>query len=438
MTEVAEAEKTKTERKPPNRKRLTEKNIRTLRAKSKQYLVWDDPAGKDSAYGLAVMVSPRGVKSYRCVYYFPGSPKPHWKHLGRVGELTLNDVKGEKTGKIVRKGARSLTVDVRRMAKEGGDPKADDPRKSDNFRAMVEDYTQDVQVGERENLRAKETQQVILGHTRDWHARAVATIRRDEIKNLLRRVRDGSKDRRGTPYLANRLHAHLKDFFAWAADPDGGGQLKESPMAGMGKPWKKEKPRQRDWFKGKAGDRAMKSIWRAADDIGGERGRYVKMMLLTGKRRGALAAMRWEEVEADGFWRPPESRARNKRTNVTPLSRLALRVLGSRRAEGPVFEGLGNLGLLALRVRDETGIDDFIWHGLRHLCETKTAEMVDADERAVIPANVRDLLFDHAPQRGTGKVYDHHDYRAEMRAAAEAWAGYVEGLISRPGVTRLA
>jgi hypothetical protein len=33
---------------------------------------------------------------------------------------------------------------------------------------------------------------------------------------------------------------------------------------------------------------------------------------------------------------------------------------------------------------------------------------------------VRDLLFDHAPARGTGKIYDHHDYRAEIKATARA------------------
>lgn len=51
---------------------------------------------------------------------------------------------------------------------------------------------------------------------------------------------------------------------------------------------------------------------------------------------------------------------------------------------------------------------------------------------------MRDLLFDHAPARGTGAVYDHHDYKAELRAACKAWAGYVERLVAAEGVTRLA
>jgi hypothetical protein len=47
---------------------------------------------------------------------------------------------------------------------------------------------------------------------------------------------------------------------------------------------------------------------------------------------------------------------------------------------------------------------------------------------AAIPSilpQVRDLLFDHVPQRGSGKGYDHHDYKPEMRAAMEIWAEYI-------------
>ena len=53
--------------------------------------MWDE--GGDSARGLAILVSPTGTRSYRCVYYYPGSPKPHWKHLGRVDEIELEEAR---------------------------------------------------------------------------------------------------------------------------------------------------------------------------------------------------------------------------------------------------------------------------------------------------------------------------------------------------------
>jgi hypothetical protein len=38
-----------------------------------------------------------------------------------------------------------------------------------------------------------------------------------------------------------------------------------------------------------------------------------------------------------------------------------------------------------------------------------------------VPHHIRDLLFDHANERGSGKVYDHPEYESEMRAAVEKW-----------------
>ena len=104
--------------------------------------------------------------------------------------------------------------------------------------------------------------------------------------------------------------------------------------------------------------------------------------------------------------------------------------------QAPVFEclsfdpfSLQQDGLPAAEVRRASGIDDFIWHGVRHLAETKTAELKDDDGKTVILPYVRDMLFDHASARGTGGVYDHHAYVPEMRDALEAWAAYVKKLV---------
>jgi integrase len=157
---------------------------------------------------------------------------------------------------------------------------------------------------------------------------------------------------------------------------------------------------------------------------------------LTGKRRSDLASMRWEQIESDWFWDAPASKSKNKRLHGVPLPDLAQRVLHPRQSEGLVFEGV-NLDRLQDEVRKQSGIKDFIWHGLRHLAETKCAELRDGNERPLIPPHVRDLLFDHSTKRGSGKGYDHHDYKPEMRAAMEAWADHVEGLVSAKGVALL-
>jgi hypothetical protein len=76
-----------------------------------------------------------------------------------------------------------------------------------------------------------------------------------------------------------------------------------------------------------------------------------------------------------------------------------------------------------------SGIDDFFWHGVRHLAETKTAELRDAQDQPLILPHIRDLLFDHASKRGSGKGYDHHDYKPETRKAMETWADHIAKLV---------
>ena len=204
-----------------------------------------------------------------------------------------------------------------------------------------------------------------------------------------------------------------------------------------------EKPRDLAWFKGEAADKAITAIWKAADEIGGNEGRYLKLLLLTGKRPWGrengvgLGAMRWDHITSDWFWAAPPSKVRNKRLHGVPLPDLAQRVLHPRQAEGYVFGDIDDKKLKQA-VRRLTGIKDFVPHGIRHLVETKMQELRDEQGRSLILDHMRDLLLDHASERGAGKGYAHHDYKPEMRAAMEAWAKYIEQLVQpAEGVVRL-
>ena len=262
--------------------------------------------------------------------------------------------------------------------------------------------------------------------------RRVATITAREIEALLSRLRDGDAVKRPRPYMANRLYSHFADFFKWLSRP--GGPLTTSPMLGIETPWDGAKPRERDWFVGTAGDDAVKAIWRAAEAIGGDEGRYLKVLLLSGKRRGALAAMRSQEIDGTWFWNAPPSTAKNKRLHSIPLPKLAQRIVHPRQTSGPVFGGVSeqefDFEQLTECVRKAYGVGDFFLHGLRHLAESKTAELQ-------VPPHIRDRLFDHAPNRGSGGGYDHHAYRAEMLSALESWAAHVEHLVSAEGAALL-
>jgi integrase len=393
-----------------NLKRLTEENVLKLPVKRHQYMAWD--YGTDAARGLGVLVSPSGTRSYRVVFYYPGSSKPHSMHLGRVGEMALAE-------------ARKRALQARSQARDGRDPKAADVSKSDDFKSTVEDYVRDWQKGNKKNVTADEVQRILLKACAEWHHRPIATIRAQEIYRLLNTIRDG--DGNGSKprgYLANKVFAYLRTFFQWCAKPHVG-KIKVSPMIGLDRPFSGEKRRERHFS-----DDEITAIWRAANTIGGTEGKFLQGLLLTGKRKGALSRMKWEQINAAWFWEPPSSEStKNKLLLPVPLSSLMQSVIGKRKEKGYVFAGPvehthhnADDARQQQRVRSTSGIADFYVHALRHTVETKLAAL------GVLP-HIRDLLLDHQPQRGSGAVYDHHEYEKEMRAAIEKWADYVAGLV---------
>jgi integrase len=65
-------------------------------------------------------------------------------------------------------------------------------------------------------------------------------------------------------------------------------------------------------------------IWRAAADAGEPYRSIIRMLLLTGQRRGEVAGMTWAEISADlTTWTMPGGRTKNGVPHVVPLSGLA-------------------------------------------------------------------------------------------------------------------
>ena len=196
---------------------------------------------------MAVLVNPSGTKTYFVNYRFPGSQALHYKKLGRVSEITLEE-------------ARTAALETRRLAYQNKDPKADDPNKSDAFETAFKAYVQQEQIGRKKNSSAQKTQNMVLNHCAGWKSEPVATITYRKIDRLLAAIRDGEPDKAtpARPYAAVRIFAHLRDFFNWGARQQ---IIKENPMAHMPAP-----------FTGVARDRhytdaELAAIWKAADQL---------------------------------------------------------------------------------------------------------------------------------------------------------------------------
>jgi integrase len=206
---------------------------------------------------------------------------------------------------------RAQCREDRKRAQQRIDPRESDPSKSDSY---ANEYVRRELAGRKRDVISVQTiaeaKRALLklsqeaSHGRElpphpWHARPIGAITAREIVRELELLRDGDEDKGLKPrrYLANACFKYLRTFFAWAAKPTNG-KVTVNPMLGIDKPWTGAKPRDLPWFSGPAGDVAIRAIWKAADKVGGTEGAFVKLMMLTGKRKSALANMRWEQIDA--------------------------------------------------------------------------------------------------------------------------------------------
>ena len=393
---------------------FTEDRVRSLPMKSKPYRAWDGGNGRgthDVARGLCVFVTPTGTRSYRSTYYFPGSSVAHQRHLGRVGELALED-------------ARAQCRRDRADALKGINPK--NSSGSDKFEDVVKEYVRRYQ---GKNKSAAQVERMLLRDCAEWALRPIGSIKGPEIQAHLEFIRDGDDDNKARPGVANVLYARLNTFFTWCVGPSVA-KIATDPMQGIKRPAATE-PNKRPWYKGKAADEAIVALWHGAAKLDPVLSRWLKACIVLGKRKTQLAEMRWEEIDDAWVWSPSAS-THNKRQHTIPLPVLVQPILHPRKKAGFVFPGDkdGRLWIenhkLDEMIRKASGFDGFHPHGLRHVAENKCAELK-------VPENIRDLMFDHVSGRGSGKIYDHHDYLDEMLKAYERFAKHIEGLVAPAG-----
>jgi hypothetical protein len=380
--------------------------------RGKQYYVSDI-----GAPGLCVHVSQGGTKSYKARFRYDGALA--YLHLGHFGEVQPRDLDGELAE------VRALAREARVQAKNGIDPRGKSAQRSVIFEEAMKAYTAYKISSDKGAKSAEVSERVMLAACKEWTKVPVGTITPVQIETLLDKVLTGDGVKRGTPYMANRLYAQLAGFFTWATKKRK--LFPTSPMAGIDKPWEGEKERNFYWFKNSEADTAIREIWKAADTIGGDEGKYLKFCLLTGKRHAQqVKPMEWSEIDPTGFWNVPEARgSKRKRAESVPLSGLALRVLGPR-GTGKVFTASMHATTLVSRVRKLTSLnrpgEEFILHGLKHVMKTKLRSLG-------VPVHITKLLLDHSTGSDPASRYDHHDYLPEMKEAVEKWAAYVTDLV---------
>jgi integrase len=208
-------------------------------------------------------------------------------------------------------------------------------------------------------------------------------------------------------------------------------------------------------------DDELGEIWRAAGDALSPYSTIVRLLILTGQRRGEVAGMTWGELLDDlASWTMPSERTKNGTAHMVPLSapaRNLVRALlpddsnGAKRAPaerrssttlvlpgavGTPFSGWSKakaaLDKAILDARAKAApkgakpkpLVPWSLHDLRRTVATGL-------QRLGVRLEVTEAVLNHisGSRGGIAGVYQRHDWANEKRAALDAWASRIASIV---------
>jgi integrase len=188
----------------------------------------------------------------------------------------------------------------------------------------------------------------------------VSAVTGDHIKAIHTALND-------TPYRANRARALLSVIFnraiqnKWRTD---------NPCAFVER--YPEEKRER-FLTGEELNRLVQVLDSASNQ---DTANAVRLLILTGSRRGEVLKARWREIDLDGgVWTRPSAHTKQKKISRIPLNSIAIEVLKKMRLDDPegefLFPGTTGAPLVDLKrfwrnIRKQAGLPDVRLHDLRH------------------------------------------------------------------------
>ena len=441
--------------------KLTERKIENLAAEKgrRDRLVFDD-----SQRGLAVRVTASGGRTYLCQYTQHGHK---WRvPLGACSAVALSKA---------REAAAAIMGDVAKGRNPAAERKdaaaAERARRTRNrltLRVLIEDWNRIHLAGRRPSYAAEAVRALhyaLADHLDDAAEdldRAAVVRSLDGLTRRRRRRDGGEAERRKGAAMTGRTAAYGRAAFAWAVKR---GAVRVNPFADLAVD-KSTAKRERV-----LSDQEIADIWRAAGDAASPYGTIIRLLILTGQRRGEVAGMAWNEISEDlTTWTLPGDRTKNGAVHMVPLSAPARDLLkallpeDANDAERPLNDhrAAGDLALPGAVATPFAG-----WSKAKRTLDkaimaarAKAAETGGKAPAQLTPWNVHDLrrtvatglqrlgvrlevteaVLNHisGSRGGIAGVYQRHDWAAEKRAALDAWADHVISSVEgRAGVVNI-
>jgi integrase len=379
----------------PAKTRLTDIAIRRAAPPATgQTEIWDS-----AIPGFGVRITPKGARSFVLLYRYQGHPR-RWT-LGRYPAISLAD-------------ARQMASDALTKLEAGKDPQAAEIEQGATLFAdtLERFFTTYCDQHNRPSTAAETRRNMSAIFLPPWKNRTLASITRVDVLTIT----DGLIAK-GSPSAARHAHSHARKFFSWCVER---GLVEASPMTSLRPPVR-------------AQNRAralslpeLVAVYDAAGQIGYPFGTIVRLLILTGQRRGEVTGMEWSELDVTAaLWTIPAVRSKNGRAHALPLAPVALNTIETipRLSQRFAFPARGNDDATfsgwskAKRELDAMiGISDWTLHDLRRSMATSLASLGT-------PPHIVERILNHAGGTfaGVAGVYNRFEYADEMREALQHW-----------------
>ena len=374
---------------------LTDIVVRNLTPESKQRTYFDD-----SVHGFGVRVGPGGTKTFVLVC---GAARERIS-IGRYPIISLSDARTE---------AKRILAERTLGAKR--------PRHVKFETALLEFGAQHC---DRKNraITAKETKRVLNKHfLPPFRRKYLEEITDNEIGKIIEAMSD-------TPSAANHAFTAARTFFRWVAKPPRR-YIPYSPMSGMSLPFPPVKRKR------VLTDRELDAIWKAAEARTDDYGVIVRLLMLTGQRRGEIASLHSAYIDGD-LVTLPEELAKNHNEHTYPMGMLAQSLVPKR--DGLIFPAkakgtpVNHWSQCKEELDKECPIASWQLRDLRRTFATKLASL------RVAPHVIERLLNHRIGTLPVGgeisaiaAVYSRHQYLDEMREAVEKWEACLSALLKK-------
>jgi integrase len=362
----------------------------------------------DTLKGFGVRLRRSGDRSYWVQYGIGG--KTRKIRLGSVAELDIRK-------------ARDTAKDILAQIRLGGDPaheKANNRiRAGETFGTLLRPFM----IRQQGRLKPRsiiETRRHLEKLCKPLHALPITAIDRRVIATRLMEIATTNG-----PAAANRTKGSLGAFMSWAVREG----LRDDNPASLTNKAIENGPRSR-----LLSDSELALIWQALRDD--DYGTVVRLLILTGLRRGEIGELRWSEVDLEaGLIRLPPGRVKNGREHLVPLAPPARALLEAQPRRGDhdrVFHvsSWNNAKVeldqrIAEKINGGAPLEGWVVHDLRRKFSTALH-----DELGVLPHIIEVLLGHIGHRAGTAGVYNQATYLPECTRVLSKWADHITALVT--------